>query len=71
MAITESSRALIRPGESAEAYVDEVLSRKRLKEFRRKERTLGEYESLLKDIGFAEVHGYRTTAPLDAVLAIK
>jgi acetylserotonin N-methyltransferase len=36
-----------------------------------KERTLGEYESLLKQAGFTEVEGRRTQAPLDAVLAIK
>jgi acetylserotonin N-methyltransferase len=36
-----------------------------------KERTLGEYESLLHRAGFAEVQGCRTPSPLDAVLAIK
>jgi acetylserotonin N-methyltransferase len=36
-----------------------------------KERTLGEYEALLKQVGFQNVAGCRTTAPLDAVLAIK
>jgi len=36
-----------------------------------KERTLGQYEALLKQAGFAEVKGVRTSAPLDAVLAIK
>jgi acetylserotonin N-methyltransferase len=36
-----------------------------------KERTLSEYEALLTKAGFAEVRGYRTTSPLDAVLAIK
>jgi acetylserotonin N-methyltransferase len=36
-----------------------------------KERTLGEYERLLKQVGFSEVVGCRTSSPLDAVLAIK
>jgi acetylserotonin O-methyltransferase len=36
-----------------------------------KERTLPEYEALLKRAGFAEVQGRTTSAPLDAVLAIK
>lgn len=36
-----------------------------------KERTLGEYESLLAAAGFSEVQAQRTTAPLDAVLALK
>jgi acetylserotonin N-methyltransferase len=36
-----------------------------------KERTLAEYTTLLKKAGFAEVQGQRTTAPLDAVLAVK
>src|SRR5262249_60496016 len=36
-----------------------------------KERTLAEYEALLKRCGFAEVVGCRTSAPLDAVLAAK
>lgn len=36
-----------------------------------KERTLGEYETLLKKAGFAEVSGCRTQSPLDAVLALK
>ena len=36
-----------------------------------KERTLSEYESLLKRVGFVEVTGCRTTSPLDAVLAVK
>jgi acetylserotonin N-methyltransferase len=36
-----------------------------------KERTLSEYANLLKEAGFAEVQGRRTTAPLDAVLATK
>ena len=34
-----------------------------------KERTLAEYESLLKQVGFVNVSGCRTTSPLDAVLA--
>jgi acetylserotonin N-methyltransferase len=36
-----------------------------------KERTLSEYEALLRRVGFAEVFGCRTSSPLDAVLAIK
>jgi acetylserotonin N-methyltransferase len=36
-----------------------------------RERTLGEYEQLLKAAGFAEVTGCRTSAPIDAVLAVK
>ncbi len=36
-----------------------------------KERTLGEYEALLKAAGFAEVAGARTNSPIDAVLATK
>jgi acetylserotonin N-methyltransferase len=36
-----------------------------------KERTLSEYETLLRDVGFAEVYGCRTLSPLDAVLARK
>lgn len=36
-----------------------------------KERTLGEYEALLKQAGFAEVIARRTASPLDAVLAVK
>jgi acetylserotonin N-methyltransferase len=36
-----------------------------------KERTLGEYESLLRRVGFAEVRDCRTASPLDAVLATK
>jgi acetylserotonin N-methyltransferase len=36
-----------------------------------KERTLGQYDALLKQAGFADVRGIRTSAPLDAVLAIK
>jgi acetylserotonin O-methyltransferase len=36
-----------------------------------KERTLSEYEKLLKRVGFAEVIGCRTSAPLDATLALK
>ncbi len=34
-----------------------------------KERTLSEYEALLKQVGFAEILGCRTSSPLDAVLA--
>jgi acetylserotonin O-methyltransferase len=36
-----------------------------------KERTLAEYDSLLKQAGFAEVEGRKTASPLDAVLAVK
>lgn len=36
-----------------------------------KERTLAQYEALLKQAGFAEFQGFRTDSPLDAVLAIK
>jgi len=36
-----------------------------------KERALGEYEALLKQVGFSEVMGCRTSSPLDAVLASK
>jgi acetylserotonin N-methyltransferase len=36
-----------------------------------KERTVAEYESLLKLVGFAEVRGAKTPSPLDAVLAVK
>jgi acetylserotonin N-methyltransferase len=36
-----------------------------------RERTLGEYESLLRQVGFSEVTGCRTASPLDAVLAVK
>jgi acetylserotonin N-methyltransferase len=36
-----------------------------------KERTLSEYETLLKEAGFAAVEGRRTKGPLDAVLAAK
>jgi acetylserotonin N-methyltransferase len=36
-----------------------------------KERTLGEYAELLRRVGFAEVDGRRTDAPVDAVLGVK
>jgi acetylserotonin N-methyltransferase len=36
-----------------------------------KERTLAEYEALLKAVGFGEVHGRRTPTNLDAILAVK
>jgi acetylserotonin N-methyltransferase len=36
-----------------------------------RERTLGEYETLLTRVGFTDVSGYRTPSPLDAVLALK
>jgi acetylserotonin N-methyltransferase len=36
-----------------------------------KERTLAEYESLLRRVGFGDVQGRSTESPLDAVLAIK
>jgi len=36
-----------------------------------KERTLAEYEALLKQVGFSQVMGVKTPSPLDAVLAVK
>src|SRR5262249_19627294 len=36
-----------------------------------RERTLGEYEALLRGAGFVEVRCRRTPSPLDAVLAVK
>lgn len=36
-----------------------------------KERTLAEYTALLRQAGFAQVDGKVTTAPLDAILAVK
>jgi acetylserotonin N-methyltransferase len=36
-----------------------------------KERTLSEYQTLLRQVGFAEVSGATTPSPLDAVLAVK
>ena len=36
-----------------------------------RERTLAEYASLLQDAGFSTVEGFRTSVPLDAILAIK
>ena len=36
-----------------------------------KERTLAEYEALLRQIGFGVVEGHVTASPLDAVLAVK
>jgi acetylserotonin N-methyltransferase len=36
-----------------------------------KERTLAEYEILLRRAGFTEVSGCRTSSPIDAILAIK
>jgi acetylserotonin N-methyltransferase len=36
-----------------------------------KERSLPEYESLLARVGFRDVQGFRTTAPIDAILARK
>jgi acetylserotonin N-methyltransferase len=36
-----------------------------------KERTLKEYESLIRQAGFTDVVGSRTGSPLDAILAIK
>ncbi|MBA4186934.1 MAG: homocysteine methyltransferase [Planctomycetaceae bacterium] len=36
-----------------------------------KERTLGDYTELLKRVGFTDIHGQTTTAPVDAVLAVK
>ena len=36
-----------------------------------KERTLAEYAELLRRVGFADVEGRRTDAPVDAVLGVK
>jgi acetylserotonin N-methyltransferase len=36
-----------------------------------KERTQAEYEALLRQAGFAQVEGRKTSSPLDAVLAVK
>ena len=36
-----------------------------------KERTLAEYEALLRQVGFSEVNGVQTPSPLDAILAVK
>jgi acetylserotonin N-methyltransferase len=36
-----------------------------------KERTLAEYELMLREVGFAEVHGHKTGGGVDAVLAVK
>jgi acetylserotonin N-methyltransferase len=36
-----------------------------------KERTLAEYQALLKQVGFSQVMGAKTQSPLDAVLAVK
>jgi acetylserotonin N-methyltransferase len=36
-----------------------------------RERTLSEYDALLRDAGFTNVEGKRTGTPLDAVLAVK
>jgi acetylserotonin N-methyltransferase len=36
-----------------------------------KERTLGEYEQILRAVGFSRVEGRPTPSPLDAVLAVK
>lgn len=36
-----------------------------------RERTLGEYGTLLRGVGFASVEGRRTGSPLDAVLAVR
>jgi acetylserotonin N-methyltransferase len=36
-----------------------------------KERTLSEYEALLRQVGFSRVDGVKTPSPLDAVLAVK
>lgn len=36
-----------------------------------KERTLSEYEALLHEVGFIDVHAQKTGAPLDAMLAVK
>lgn len=36
-----------------------------------KERTLAEYEALLRQAGFGDVQGRRTASHLDAILAVK
>jgi hypothetical protein len=36
-----------------------------------KERNLAEYAALLRQTGFTQVEGKVTTAPLDAILALK
>jgi acetylserotonin O-methyltransferase len=36
-----------------------------------KERTLTEYEAILRETGFTEVHGHKTGGTLDAILALK
>jgi acetylserotonin O-methyltransferase len=36
-----------------------------------KERTLSEYEAILRETGFAEIHGRKTGGTLDAILAVK
>jgi acetylserotonin N-methyltransferase len=36
-----------------------------------KERTLSEYKTLFRQVGFSQVSGAKTPAPLDAVLAVK
>ncbi|HTV55930.1 MAG TPA: class I SAM-dependent methyltransferase [Terriglobia bacterium] len=36
-----------------------------------KERTFSEYEAILRETGFAEVHGRKTGGTLDAILAVK
>ncbi len=36
-----------------------------------KERTLSEYKTLLEQVGFSQVSGAKTPAPVDAVLAVK
>ena len=36
-----------------------------------KERTLQEYEALLRKVGFSDVSGRTTPSPLDAILATK
>jgi hypothetical protein len=35
------------------------------------ERSLSQYERLLREAGFADVEGRRTSTPLDAILAVK
>ena len=36
-----------------------------------RERTLSEYATLLQEAGFSTVEGFRTSVPLDAILAVK
>jgi len=64
----------------AEKLLDEVKSGPRWAQMQNlnmlvctegKERTLGEYQALFKQIGFRDVQGKRTPSHLDALLAVK